>query len=83
MNATTLKVLMSIESYWKEHKFSPSVRDIMDITEINSSSHVLVHLNKLEEEDWIIRVPNVSRSIVIVKRYFLTNASVSTATNLE
>ena len=79
----TRNVYKAIQQYWRVYEFSPSIKDIMDITEINSSSHVLVHLKKLESEGWITRVPKISRSIVVVTRYDTTHSSVTTTVNLE
>lgn len=55
-----------IVDYWQKHKFSPSLRDIMDGTSLTSTSWVNWHLDKLEESGYIQREPMKSRTITIV-----------------
>lgn len=68
---TTLLVLDAIETYWLEHRFSPSIRDIMEITGITSTSVVRYHLLLLERRGCITRVPTIPRSICFITKEYL------------
>ena len=45
---------------------SPTLRDIMRVTDITSSSVVTYYLNKLEHQGFISRNPKISRGIQVV-----------------
>ena len=64
-NTTSLKVLSSIKDFIKQNGFPPSVRDIMDRTNIRSTSVVTRQLKKLAEEGYIHHTPEVARGIVL------------------
>ena len=64
-NNSSLNILNSIRAFINQHGFPPSVRDIMQSTNINSTSMVRRHLKKLEDDGYIERTPEVARSIVI------------------
>lgn len=59
----TDEVFTAIYAYMVGNGISPSMRDIMVLTGIPSTSSVYNHLNKLEERGWISRIPGVPRSI--------------------
>ena len=58
-------ILAAIRKYIRKHGFPPSIRDIQDITNINSTSQIQRHLNKLADEGYIERTPETARSIVL------------------
>ena len=58
-------ILAAIQEYIEDHGFPPSVRDIQDMTGINSTSKVQRILNELADEGYIERTPETARSIVL------------------
>jgi sulfur relay (sulfurtransferase) DsrC/TusE family protein len=60
-------MLAYIKDYWKEHGFSPAVRDIMKDLDISSTSVVIYRLELLEKYGQIKRTKDVSRSIVVLE----------------
>jgi SOS-response transcriptional repressor LexA len=59
-------VLQAIKDYRASHHgISPTVRDLMELTGITSSSLVLYYLDKLEAEKAIIRYHGVARGISV------------------
>ena len=58
-------ILAAIRDYIEDHGFPPSVRDIQDMTGINSTSKVQRILNELADEGYIERTPETARSIVL------------------
>jgi SOS-response transcriptional repressor LexA len=61
-------VLDACVIYYKNYGFSPSIRDLMYITEINSTSLVRHYLNGLEKKGMIKKHKGLSRSIVVIER---------------
>lgn len=61
-----LVVLDAIRAFKEEHAYSPSMRDIMEKTEITSLSVVSYYLRRLEDEGFIRRSAHISRSIELV-----------------
>lgn len=59
-------VLDAIRGYKSQNGFSPSIRDLMDMTGITSTSVVDYYLTLLENEKLIRRTYGVSRSIEIL-----------------
>lgn len=67
MNDREQLVLQACKKFIQEHEYSPCIRDICELTGINSTSLVRWYLEKLEHERGAIkRNPRISRSIVIV-----------------
>ena len=58
-------ILAAIQEYIEDHGFPPSVRDIQDMTGINSTSKVQRILNELADKGYIERTPETARSIVL------------------
>lgn len=68
-------VLEAIRVYKNDHGFSPSMRNLMDITGIKSLSLISYYLDRLEEEGLIRREKNVSRSIEVMESSVIGNSS--------
>jgi SOS-response transcriptional repressor LexA len=69
MNKNTTRqydVLDAIRSYKSANGFSPSIRDLMSLTGITSTSVVDYYLTLLESEKLIKRTYGVSRSIELL-----------------
>lgn len=61
------QMLDFIEEYLEENGFPPTVREIGRAVGISSTSHVTYYLNQLEEREYIVREPSVSRGIRLVE----------------
>ena len=59
------QVLKCIEEYQEKHGFSPSIRDLCEMTGLRSSSSVHAHLKKLEENGYIERMRECARAIIL------------------
>lgn len=62
------KILPFIKDFIKRCGYSPSIRDICEGLDINSTSHVKYSLDELEESGHITRVPGASRTIRVAER---------------
>ena len=62
---TGLKILDTIKSFIGIHGFPPSIREIMNRTNITSTSVVTRHLKKLDAEGYIDHIPDIARGIVL------------------
>lgn len=62
------QVLKVIQQHTEEYGYSPSYRDICEETEITSTSMVNYYLKKLEEEGYIKREENISRSLNVTDK---------------
>jgi SOS-response transcriptional repressor LexA len=60
------EVLDAIRTYKNDHGFSPSMRNLMTMTGISSTSVVDYYLGLLEDEGLIRRSTGISRSIEVV-----------------
>ena len=61
-------LLVYIKDYKANNGFSPSTRDIMNGLGLSSTSVALWRLGILEEYGLIKRTPEISRSIVVIKK---------------
>lgn len=48
-------VIAAIDKYWREHYCSPSIRDVMQMTGVKSTSHMLYILDKLGGQGKILQ----------------------------
>ena len=64
---TTERVYAFIKAYWQAHRLSPSQQEIADNCFISKSA-VARHLDRLEGEGKIERVPFIPRSISLVAK---------------
>lgn len=60
-------VYNAIKKYMDQYGYSPSVRDICNITQLNSPASVHGHLKRLKEFGYITFTENKSRTIRIIK----------------
>lgn len=67
---TLNKVLKVIKIYLEEKGFPPSVRELQQEMDVQSTSTIQYYLNKLEENGLIKRAGNKNRAIEIVKNYY-------------
>ena len=61
------QVLDCIIDYQREHGFSPSIRDLCEMTGLRSSSSIHFHLKTLEEKGYIERLRECPRAVSIVR----------------
>lgn len=61
------RVLDCLKRFWQVHQYSPSIRELVDMAGLKSTSHLILLLNELEVKGYITRRKTISRSIVIVK----------------
>lgn len=62
-----LEALVFIARFIEQHRYAPSVREILSGTSYQSISAVKATLDKLEREGWIGRAPNVARGLWMVR----------------
>ncbi|MGI6259995.1 MAG: LexA family protein [Anaerolineaceae bacterium] len=61
------EVLEAVRRYWQTHGYSPSLRDLSEMTRIRSRSHLGTLLDELEIKGYIRRQAEIARSIVLVR----------------
>ena len=59
-------ILEFIQEFMEEHQFPPTVRDIQAGCEISSTSVVDYNLHKLQQNNFLKRLPEVSRGIELI-----------------
>jgi len=57
------EVLKAIKEHRARYGFSPTLRELMNITGISSTSVIAYYIRTLEREGLVVRVPNIARSI--------------------
>jgi len=65
--SSTKQVFRAIVFYWGSMGFSPSIRELVELTDLSSTSVINYHLIILEQFGYITRVPGFARSIVVKK----------------
>ena len=60
---TQQRLLLAIHVYWREHGYSPSLRDLKAMCELSSTSVVKTHLAHLRAKGLIAYEDNVARTI--------------------
>jgi repressor LexA len=68
IKAIELETLECIDDFISEHRYPPSIRDLVSLMPINSTSVTNRRLDLLENSGLITRVPGLSRTIVITKQ---------------
>ncbi|MGC9399454.1 MAG: transcriptional repressor LexA [Anaerolineae bacterium] len=63
LKARPQKILNFIGRYMQETGYPPTVREIGEGVGISSTSHVSYYLNKLEEANYLVREPGISRGL--------------------
>ena len=61
------ELLSFIESFIAEHGYSPSVRDLMQATDITGTSMVAFYLDQLQRRGYIRRDARIPRSITVLR----------------
>ena len=62
------KIYKSIKAYIKEHKISPTVRELCELNGLKSPATVHDYLERLKEKGYITYIKHSGRSIVILKK---------------
>lgn len=62
-----INIYKSIKAYIKEHKISPTVRELCELNDIKSTCTIHDYLMKLKEKGYITFIEHSGRSIVILK----------------
>ena len=62
------QILKVIQNYHDQYGYAPSYRDICQETDISSTSMVNYYLKKLEDENYIERDENISRTLNITQK---------------
>ena len=60
-------LLKCIVKYQREHGFSPSVRDLCEMTGVRSTSTVHAQLKALEENWYLERIRECPRALAVLK----------------
>lgn len=60
-----LEILLYIVGYIGSHGYAPSLREICTEIDLSSTSEAHRYLNSLEGMGYIVRTPNIPRSIVV------------------
>ena len=66
LNDKESKLLTSIVKYIDENGYSPSIRDLRELSGIKSTSTVYKYLKRLEEKGYIERRENSPRALRVV-----------------
>ncbi|MBC8548416.1 MAG: TIR domain-containing protein [Candidatus Brocadiales bacterium] len=69
LNEKHVKVLQILESYTTEFGYPPTIREIMERTQLSSTSVVNYYLEQLEEKGYLERERGVIRGLRIIKDY--------------
>lgn len=67
MTIAQYRIYKAIVQYIDEKGYSPTVRELCKLTGKNSPGTVEVHLQKLKENGYITFIPNLSRTIRIIR----------------
>lgn len=62
-----LEILRYIDSFIRDHRYAPTVRDIQDAFHLASTNGVNDHVAALEKKGFIMRDPKIARSIRVVR----------------
>ena len=65
------QVLKAIARYFINHGYYPSIRELVEMTELSSTSTVNYHLRKLEGEGMIRREANRARAYSLTEKAML------------
>jgi SOS-response transcriptional repressor LexA len=71
MNERDYQTLAAIALYISENGFSPSMRDLIDMTDHPSTSMVSRSLQKLHHAGLILRAPRKNRAIAVTEAGYL------------
>ena len=60
---TKFEVLTAVSDHWKSSRKGPTVAEIRDTVGLNARSSIQFHINDLIEDQYLINVPGVRRSL--------------------
>jgi repressor LexA len=63
-----MKIYIVIKSYIEENGYSPSIRELKNLTGVKSICTIAYHLKKLEKEGFIKKKYKASRGIVLTDK---------------
>jgi len=67
-NDLSVSILRAVKDFTAEHRFPPSIRDIQNMTDYNSTSGIYANLAKLESQGYITREQAKARSVILTKK---------------
>ena len=67
-----MKTLDFIRDHFARHHYGPTIREILAATSVTSSSVATYHLDRLEEQGYIERQPDLARGIILKDPWGLT-----------
>jgi repressor LexA len=62
---TQREVLRAVFEYATEHGVAPSVRDVVRMTGVSSTSVAGYHLQRLEDAGYLRRLPGIARGLLL------------------
>lgn len=65
--AVRAEIITAIKMYREKHGFSPTVRELCSMIEINSSSVMVKHLDALEDQGRITRKRTTPRTLQVTE----------------
>lgn len=63
------RILRCIETYWAEHGYGPSIRDIADVVGLKSTSTVHGYIQRMVKAGHIVQTPGIPHSIQIASSH--------------
>ena len=69
MTRSQYEVYKAIKKFIKENKYSPSIRELCDMTGKSSSGTIQTHLKNLKKLGFITYENNIGRTIRITKEF--------------
>ena len=62
-----VEVYLAIKGFTNKYHYSPSIRELCKMCEINSPATMFVHLKKMKKKGYIDYIESKARTITIVK----------------
>ena len=60
-----VETLLAIEEFIKEHNYAPSIRDLVRILDLTSTSMATRRINLLIDKGWIVKTDMIARSLTV------------------
>ena len=79
LHAKQQAILVAIRQHFREHGYSPKIREIQKLTSISSLSLVDLHLRTLQRLEYITRVPHKAGTIQLTEKGRQAALSLETA----
>lgn len=61
-------ILLAISQFHRQHGYAPTIRDLMELVDVSSTSVVTYHLDRLRDAGMIDWVDGSARTLHLVKR---------------